>query len=68
MPLALHMDELLRSLHIEGPARLKSNLARAFAFEVAEAASRGFITSLIDGEASQSWRLTPQGLAALQWS
>ncbi|WP_051447582.1 hypothetical protein [Rhizobium leguminosarum] len=68
MSLTLNMSELLSLIHTNGPARLKSNLARAFADEVAEAASRGFLTSLLDGEPSQSWRLTPQGLAALQWS
>ena len=59
------LTELLQHLHAYGPFTTKSAAARAFADEIAEAASRGFVTSLLNDEASRSWRLTPRGLAVL---
>lgn len=56
----------MTALYEIGPAMTKGNLAREYADAVAEAASRGWITTLLDGEATRCWRLTPQGLAVLQ--
>jgi hypothetical protein len=64
MPLTDDLLDLLDALNRHGPVMTKSNIARTYADAVAEAASRGFITTLIDDEATREWRLTPRGLAA----
>jgi hypothetical protein len=46
----------------------KSDEARAFADEIAEAASRGFISTIVRPEGGlygRLWKLTPQGLVYL---
>lgn len=41
--------------------RLKSNFARKNAFNIAEAASKGLITSLVDYRATSHWFITQKG-------
>ena len=51
---------------MHGPAMTKSQLARTYADQIAECASRGWLTVILpDGEVGRSWRLTPTGLAYL---
>ncbi len=64
--LATDVRDLLRNLHLHGPVLTKSDTARVYADAVAEAASRGFITTIFEDAATRTWRLTPQGLAVLQ--
>jgi hypothetical protein len=59
------VHEALSLIHIDGPLKTKANGSRIYADAIAEAASRGFITTLLDDEATRYWRLTPKGLAVL---
>lgn len=45
---------------------LKSNFARYEAYLIAEAASRGHITSVIGGRACGSWHITEEGIKFLK--
>lgn len=49
----------------ECPKALQSDFARANAFYIAEAASRGHITSIVFGEPTNIWYVTPRGLVFL---
>lgn len=58
-----YMD-FLRKLYLS-PKRFQSDFCRYHAFAVAEASSRGHISSVIGGQAQQVWRITQAGLAFL---
>lgn len=46
--------------------KLKSDFARENAFIIAEAASRGHITSVLSGTATNSWFVTSKGYTLLK--
>lgn len=46
--------------------KLKSDFARANAFIIAEAASRGHITSVLSGQAVNAWYITAKGFNLLK--
>lgn len=46
--------------------KLQSDFARANAFIIAEAASRGHITSILSGVAQNSWFVTSEGMKLLK--
>ena len=56
--------DFLRKLYLS-PKRFQSDFCRYHAFSVAEASSRGHISSLIGGQAQQLWRVTTEGIAFL---
>lgn len=66
---ALQLDavEIVRIAYLDGGFTTKSDVARAYATEVALAASLGLITTVLPGETAftNKWRVTPKGLALL---
>lgn len=64
----IKMNELLFVIHTIRlhPRYLQSDFCRYNAFAVAEAASRGYISSVCHGEAYNRWFVTKKGLELLQ--
>lgn len=52
--------KFLRALY-RNPKKLQADFCRYNAFHVAEAASRGHISSMIGGVAGNTWRITSAG-------
>ena len=59
-----HYLEILNYVRLTQP-KLKSDFARLEAYLVAEAASRGHITTVIAGRAAFRWYITQEGIKFL---
>ena len=59
-----HYLEILNYIHLTQP-KLKSDFARLEAYLVAEAASRGHITTVVAGRVAFRWYITQEGIKFL---
>ena len=59
-----HYLEILNYIRLNQP-KLKSDFARLEAYLVAEAASRGHITTVVAGRAAFRWYITKEGIEFL---
>lgn len=58
--------QFLKEVHMRSPA-LQSDFARENAFFIAEAASRGLISSVIENTACNYWTVTEKGLSLMSY-
>lgn len=63
-----YLNKYLETLYkmMQNQYRLQSDFARENAFIIAEAASRGHISSVISGTATNSWYVTVKGFKLLK--